>query len=495
MQRSSSLSSSAFPRLSVLLLGLVLWGMIISAWSTPASAQQDAPGIGSEQEVAKPSSISSEEVDRAIRILENATKRKDLLRDLKALSAAEKSSGALSAKSGEASGWSWTGLGSWISSRAEYVQHMVQSREGRIILLRRTLLTLGLFLFAGGGWYLVRRNLTRLRISSRTTLAVVRLFAGGLFLFLLLSIWGVNLSRLLLQPVVMSFSGSVAVILLVIALGTAAWEIFNFYLRKQAEKVDSSATSGRRVQTLLPLLRNVARIVIIVVCLLIIMSELGINIAPLLAGAGIIGLAVGFGAQTLVKDLINGFLVLAENAINIGDWVILGGHDGQVESLSIRNVRVRDIYGNMNIVPWSSVETVVNQTMGHGWAVVEPGVAYRENIDEVIEVVQEVAAEMRRDPAINQDILSDLQILGLIELGDSAVVVRTRFKTTPFRRWFLERDFRRRLKKRFDELGIEIPYPHSTVYFGENKQGRASPARIEVMRRGDRDEETGGDTE
>ncbi|MEF8943650.1 MAG: mechanosensitive ion channel domain-containing protein, partial [Desulfohalobiaceae bacterium] len=485
MQRSFSLSFSAFLSLPVALLGLLLLAVIASVSPTPASAQQDAPGIGNEQEVAKPSSMSSKEVNRAIRILENGTKRKELLQDLKAISAADNSTGGFSAASQDVGGWSWWGLGSWLGSKAENVQRMLQSREGRIKLLRRTLLTLGLFLFAGGGWYFIRRRMTRFHISSRTTLAVVRLFAGGLVLFLLLSIWGVNLSRLLLQPVVMAFSRSVAVVLLVIALGTAAWEIFNFYLRKQAEKLDSSALSGRRMQTLLPLLRNVARIVIIVVCLLIIMSELGVNIAPLLAGAGIIGLAVGFGAQTLVKDLINGFLILAENAINVGDWVILGGHDGQVESLSIRNVRVRDIYGNMNIVPWSSVETVVNQTMGHGWAVVEPGVAYRENIDEVIEVVQEVAAEMRRDPAINQDILSDLQILGLIELGDSAVVVRTRFKTTPFRRWFLERDFRRRLKKRFDELGIEIPYPHSTVYFGEDKQGSASPARIEVVQRGD----------
>ena len=495
MQPIFSLSSSAFPRLSVVLPGLLLLAMIAVAWPTPAPAQQNAPGVGNKQEAAKSSSISSEELNRAIRILEDETKRKELLRDLKALSAADESSGGSSAASREANGWSWRGIGSWMSSRAENVQRMVQSPEGRIKLLQRSLLTLCLFLFAGGGWYFFRRRLTRFHISSRTTLAVVRLFVGGLVLFLLFAIWGVNLSAILLSPVIVILSRSVAVILLVIALGTAAWEIFNFYLRKHAEKLDSSALSGRRMQTLLPLLRNVARIVIIVVCLLIIMSELGVNIAPLLAGAGIIGLAVGFGAQTLVKDLINGFLILAENAINIGDWVILGGHDGQVEHLSIRNVRVRDIYGNMNIVPWSSVETVVNQTMDHGWAVVEPGVAYRENIDEVIEVVKEVAAEMRREPAIKQDILSDLQILGLIELGDSAVVVRTRFKTTPFRRWFLERDFRRRLKKRFDELGIEIPYPHSTVYFGENKQGLASPARIEVVQRGDGGEDTDEDTE
>ncbi|MCF8085750.1 MAG: mechanosensitive ion channel [Desulfohalobiaceae bacterium] len=458
------------------------------------SAQQDGPETRVGQDAEKPSSISPEEIKRAIRILENDAEQKDLLRDLKALAAADASSSS-SAPSSEPSGWSWRTPASWFSSGTKKLQSMLGSREGRILLLQRFALSVALFLLAAGGWRFLGRKLARSRITSRTTLALIKLLSAALVLFFLLLIWGVDISALASSPVAKRLFRSALVILLVIALGTAVWEFFNAYIRKQYERLDSAAMSERRLQTLLPLLRNVARIVIIMVCLLIILSELGLNIAPLLAGAGIIGLAVGFGAQTLVKDLINGFLVLAENAINVGDWVILGGHDGQVESLSIRNVRVRDIYGNVNIVPWSSVETVVNQTMGHGWAVVEPGVAYRENIDEVIGVVKEVAAEMRRDPALNQDILSDLQILGLIELGDSAVIVRTRFKTTPFRRWFLERDFRRRLKNRFDELGIEIPYPHSTVYFGENKQGHASPARIEVLQRGDQGEDTNGDTE
>jgi len=428
-------------------------------------------------------SLDSRELSRVIRILENEAERKELLRDLKALAASEEFSEA--AASPRPEGWGWRALGSRFASVVDSLQRMVQSREGRILLLQRAAASLVLILLAAWGWRLIRRKLAHTRISSRTTLTLIRIFAIALLLLLLLFIWGIDVQTLARSPIIRRIARSGLVILLVLALGTAVWEVFNTYLRRQAARLDGNAMSERRLQTLLPLVRNVVRIVIIVICLLIILSEIGVNIAPLLAGAGIIGLAVGFGAQTLVKDLINGFLVLAENAINVGDWVILGGHDGQVESLNVRNVRVRDIYGNVNIVPWSSVETVVNQTLGHGWAVVEPGVAYRENIDEVIRVVKEVAAEMRQDPELNKDILSDLQILGLIELGDSAVVVRTRFKTTPFRRWFLERDFRRRLKNRFDELGIEIPYPHSTVYFGEDKQGRASPARIEVMQRGD----------
>ena len=482
MQSPSTLGPALQGRICPILLALFLFGLA-AFWAPHSAAAQEKSPQAANSEDTEPRSLTSRELSRAIRILQSEPEQKELLRDLKALARGEEAS--REAASSRPAEWSWGGLASWFASGADKLQRGLQSREGRILLLQRGIASLVLVLLAVWGWRFLRRRLARTKISTPITLLLLKIFAFGLILFLLLLVWGVDIQAIAQSPALRQLTRSVLVILLVVALGAALWEVFNSYLRNQSARLDGKAMSERRLQTLLPLLRNVVRIVIVVVCLFIIMSELGVNIAPLLAGAGIIGLAVGFGAQTLVKDLINGFLVLAENAINVGDWVILGGHDGQVEGLSIRNVRVRDIYGNVNIVPWSSVETVVNQTMGHGWAVVEPGVAYRENIDEVIGVVREVAAEMREDPEINQDILSDLQILGLIELGDSAVVVRTRFKTTPFRRWFLERDFRRRLKNRFDELGIEIPYPHSTVYFGENKQGRASPARIEVLQRGD----------
>ncbi|MCF8031238.1 MAG: mechanosensitive ion channel [Desulfohalobiaceae bacterium] len=432
--------------------------------------------------------MSPAELTRLIATLEDEDKRKELLKDLRSLAAvAEEAPQTSTASEGDA--WAWKDIPSWFTSRWDSLKRSLSTREGQIKFLLRLIFTAALLLASMGGSRLLRRRLSASAFSSPITITVSRVIIFLLTVFLLLLLWGADISTILLSPTAMRVSGSIATILLVVALGTGVWEVFNSYFRKRFAKLDTGTIPGRRLHTLLPLLRNIVRVLIIAVCLLLIMSEVGINIAPLLAGAGIMGLAVGFGAQTLVKDLINGFFVLAENAINVGDWVILGGHDGQVESLNIRNVRIRDIYGNVNIIPWSSVETVVNQTMDHGWAVVEPGVAYREDIDEVIEVIKEVAAEMRRDPDLNKDILSGLQILGLIELGDSAVVVRTRFKTTPFRRWFLERDFRRRLKNRFDELGIEIPYPHSTVYFGENKQGRASPARIEVLQNRGNEEE------
>ncbi|MCF8036122.1 MAG: mechanosensitive ion channel [Desulfobacteraceae bacterium] len=351
-----------------------------------------------------------------------------------------------------------------------------------------------LLLFAG---YLLWRSVKRYVLPRVRSVWPVKLFSGLILGFAvaagILSVWGIDVYTLLGTPPGRSIFGSFVTIGLVVLGAYILWEFVNYLLYKHLLAMDLGESMEKRIQTVLPLARSALFTVICIITLLVVLSELGINIAPMLAGAGILGLAIGFGAQTLVKDLLTGFFVLLENVINVDDWVILGGHDGQVENLTIRHVTVRDIYGNLHTVPWSSVVTITNQTRTFGYAVVEVGFAYRENVDEVISVVQQVAAEMRENPELNEGILSDLQILGLIELGDSAVVVRTRFKTLPFMRWRLERDFRRRIKKRFDELGIEIPYPHQTIYFGENKQGTASPARVLLEKQSDPEAETPGD--
>ncbi|MCF8111973.1 MAG: mechanosensitive ion channel [Desulfobacteraceae bacterium] len=357
---------------------------------------------------------------------------------------------------------------------------LFHSPELMIIVLKNGLLTLFIIILTVAVWYFFIRRAPSHFAGSRFARRIGKLVIGLLALSAIFYIWGWNASAFFNTPLGSRLLDAGLTFIIVAVTGLVVWQIINSYLDKKTKQLEQDPNASRRIFTLLPLLRNIARLLLLGMGILIILPALGINIAPLLAGAGIAGIAIGFGAQSIVKDVITGIFVLAENIINIGDWVLLGGHDGQVEGLTIRHVRLRDIYGNLHTVPWGTVDTITNQTREFGYAVVEPGVAYRENIDEVIEVVKEVAAEMKEDPRLNKDILGDLQILGLIELGDSSVVIRTRFKTSPFRRWFLERDFRRRLKNRFDELGIEIPYPHSTVYFGENKKGQAPPARIKL---------------
>jgi small-conductance mechanosensitive channel len=428
------------------------------------------------------------DIDRLVEVLKDDSKRRELIRRLEAAETrpAEKArEGAADVEEPPLSQSLWEQAAQVGQDATEYVKRTFTSLSALLDLARRVGITLFLLIAGYVLWRLVKRSiLPRVRSGwLAKTLSVLILglaVASGV-----LAAWGMDIYTLVTTPPGQTLVRSVTTIIFVVTIAYAAWEFVNRLLYRHVARMSLGEARERRLQTVLPLIRSALLTVISVITVLVVLSEMGINIAPLLAGAGIAGLAIGFGAQTLVKDLLTGFFVLLENTINVGDWVILGGHDGQVEGLSIRHVMVRDIYGNLHTVPWSSVVSITNQTRDFGYAVVEVGFAYRENIDQVVSVVKQVAEEMRQDPEINEGILSELQILGLIELGDSSVVVRTRFKTVPFLRWRLERDFRRRIKNRFDELGIEIPYPHRTLYFGENKQGRAAPARVELR------EETG----
>jgi small conductance mechanosensitive channel len=217
---------------------------------------------------------------------------------------------------------------------------------------------------------------------------------------------------------------------------------------------------------------------------LTVLSELGINIAPLLAGAGVVGLAVGFGAQTLVRDIITGLFILIEDTISVGDYVTLAGHDGTVEALSIRSIRLRDPSGIVHTIPFSDVTAVINYTREFAYAVMEIGIAYKEDVDRVTQVIEEVGQELRQDPDQQAHILDNLQVQGLDRFDDSAVIIKTRIKTAPGMQWAIRRAFNRLLKRRFDAEGIEIPFPQQTVWFAEEPgedavrlQGKGAPER------------------
>jgi small conductance mechanosensitive channel len=193
------------------------------------------------------------------------------------------------------------------------------------------------------------------------------------------------------------------------------------------------------------------------------LSQIGIDIGPLLAGAGIVGLAVGFGAQTLVKDIITGMFILLENQIAVGDVVKIKDYAGLVEALTIRTIRLRDLNGNVYIVPFSEVTSVENMTKDYSRFVFDVGVSYHADIDRVMEVLKEVGADLQNDPAFKSEILLPLEILGLERFEASAVIIRARITTRPIKQWDVAREFNRRMKKRFDELGIEFPFPQRTV--------------------------------
>jgi moderate conductance mechanosensitive channel len=300
-----------------------------------------------------------------------------------------------------------------------------------------------------------------------------------------LQAWGVDVLSWAASERGRSVVGSLTTIVIIVVIAFAAWEVVSALIERYlaGREADGGAVArSQRVRTLLPLLRNVFMVALTVMAVLTVLSELGIDIGPLLAGAGVVGLAVGFGAQTLVKDIITGLFILLEDSISVGDVVDVAGHSGVVEILTIRTIRLRDIRGTVHTVPFSEVSTVKNLTKDFSYALMEIGVAYRENVDDVIEVIVDVGKNIRSDAAHADNILEDIQVQGLDRFDDSAVVIRARIKTKPLQQWSVRRAFNKALKRRFDELGIEMPFPHQTIYFGEDKSGAAPSAPVRLVR-------------
>jgi len=231
----------------------------------------------------------------------------------------------------------------------------------------------------------------------------------------------------------------------------------------------------KRAETLGRVFRYIASVIIWLVIGIVILGELGIAIAPILGAAGVVGLAIGFGAQSLVKDYFTGIFLLLENQLRQGDVVEAGGKSGIVEEVTLRYVQMRDYEGNVHYVPNGGITTVTNMTRGYAQAVIDVGIAYREDVDQALKVMRDVGTELRADPAFASKILEDIEIAGVNEWGDSAVILRCRFKVAPIEQWGVRREYLRRLKYAFDAADIEIPFPHLTVYAGQLKDGSSPP--------------------
>lgn len=246
-------------------------------------------------------------------------------------------------------------------------------------------------------------------------------------------------------------------------------------LRQRLTRNMSDQEGIKRAETLSRVSRYVVSVAISAIAAMLILSEVGISIAPILGAAGVVGVAVGFGAQSLIKDYFNGFFILLENQIRQGDVVEAGGKAGVVEEFTLRYVQLRDYDGIVHYIPNSLITTVSNMGRGFANAVIDVGVAYREDVDEALAVMARVGAEMRRDEAFGPRILGDLEMVGVDRWTDSAVILRCRFMVKPLEQWTVRRECLKRLKKAFDAAGIEIPYPHLTVYPGRFKDGSAPP--------------------
>lgn len=223
----------------------------------------------------------------------------------------------------------------------------------------------------------------------------------------------------------------------------------------------------KRLATLGNLMRKVALVAVLLTSIMMILKEIGMDIAPIIAGAGIVGLAVGFGAQNLVRDIISGFFILLENQIRVGDVGIINGTGGLVEEINLRTIVIRDLEGTVHIFPNGTIETLSNRSKGWSRYVIDVGVAYKENVDDVMKVLSEIGESLSKDEQFGPFILEPLQILGVDNFGESDVTIKCMIKTLPLKQWDVGRELRRRIKNTFDEKGIEIPFPHLSLYFGE----------------------------
>jgi small conductance mechanosensitive channel len=220
-----------------------------------------------------------------------------------------------------------------------------------------------------------------------------------------------------------------------------------------------------RVETLARVFRNAAAIIIVVLAGTLVLGELGVSIAPILATAGVAGIAIGFGAQSLIKDYFNGFFLLLDDQVRQGDVVEVAGKGGLVEEVTLRYVRLRDLEGHVHYVPNGEIKVVTNRTREYATPVLDVPIAYREDTDKVFALMRETAAELRADPAWGGRIVDDLELIGVERWADSSVVLRARFKVAPaIQQWNVKREYLRRLKKAFDTRGIEIPFPQLTLH-------------------------------
>ncbi|MGD8941293.1 MAG: mechanosensitive ion channel family protein [Gammaproteobacteria bacterium] len=239
-------------------------------------------------------------------------------------------------------------------------------------------------------------------------------------------------------------------------------------LLRMAEKDDHAPIEQqKRVETLIRLVRQAIFIVVWVVVGLVILREFGVDIAPILASAGIAGLAVGFGAQNLVRDVISGFFMILENQVRVGDVAIVNGTGGLVEKVNFRTIVLRDLSGTVHVFPNGTISTLANLTNEWSAYVFDIGVAYKEDVDRVMTLMREVGKEMREDEAFGPLMVDDVEVFGVDNFADSAVTIKGRLKTKPIKQWDVGREYRRRVKYRFDAEGIEIPFPHRSIYFGE----------------------------
>lgn len=300
----------------------------------------------------------------------------------------------------------------------------------------------------------------------------------------LLSIWGLDLlGWLTTTGTGATLSRLAGVLLIAVALIEVAGHVVDRLLTVLSRRVDGGRRNAQ-VKTLGPLVRGVVQGFIVVLASLTVLSELGVQIGPLLASAGVVGIALGFGAQTLVKDVLTGLFLVVEDIVAVGDNVAIGEWSGTVEVMTLRTIRLRNMDGTLHVLPYSEAQVISNRTKTFSAYVFNLGVAYDTDFDQAFAVMRRVGDELQADPAYGPKILQPLEILGVDQLGESTISLKARFRTRPGDQWEIGREFNKRIKLAFDAEGIELPFPTrrliTEVVQGEEGEEQTRQLRAEA---------------
>ena len=310
------------------------------------------------------------------------------------------------------------------------------------------------------------RYLGTLNVVAKASIAV-------LAAAVILRAWGVASYDWLATPLGQRLAGGVLLIGLSSLVALLLWDGVNTLIERYIARLDAEGAGRRRqsarVRTLLPLLQRIAIGVLAVMVFLVVLNEFGINVVPLLAGAGVVGIAVGLGAQSLIKDFITGMSNILEDSFAVGDVVRIGELAGLVERITLRTVSLRELSGSVHVIPFSAIGPITNMTKEFAYALVEIGVDYRQDVERAMAVMRKVAEELRADPEFATDIIGEVELKGVIEFDASAVRLRMRMRTLPMRRWDVSFEYRRRLKRAFDAAGISIPFRQVTLHMAGDK--------------------------
>ncbi len=271
------------------------------------------------------------------------------------------------------------------------------------------------------------------------------------------------------EQLILAWTERLLTILIIFIIARLLQKAGNRVIDEYFKKKTADPPKEKKAHTLQPLIKQIWRYLVAFVALLIILDQLGVQLAPLLATAGVAGIAIGFGAQRLVRDIITGFLLLMEDQYAVGDMITVNNYVGIVEEVGLRVTKLRDFSGDLHIIPNGNIENVTNHVRGEMRALVDVRVSYEADLDRAIQILEELSAEMA---AQHPEIVDGPTVLGVTDLAESGIVIRIVARTEPLKQWQIERELRRAIKKRFDHENIEIPYPRRVLYHRreENKQ-------------------------